>query len=420
MKKVIFLGVAVLLLAFSVNPALAFLYSGKDYGDVALNDWGTGHFPDKWDLTQCDLTLSYSIDMSGQTTGGWTPIEVGLKEEGAPDLDPNGQGGWMFQNWQNTASNPTSANLNDHFVLVNHGWASDELNYDVDGTGNIVSPFGSYNSYAFWFDRDGVDTWQAAYWNYKDGITYNTGGVYDVEIVYSAENATTGKMMAKINGEEQGFYLLGYDSANPPDEQPVGKSFLVADTSQLQVFYGRGSGGGTVDISDITVSGCTHGLKVSGGGQIIEEKGSKPKDNHKISFGGNVWDVGSAGYMGNWEINFHNVGVDEFDKSKFHSTDIRVINLYEGNTETCNEAMNMTMYGEWNGQPGYKVILRAGDFGPPGHFNEVSFDTVRIELYEPGVGKVYDTHSGGEFSDESSCVGTARTGLDHGNLTIEF
>lgn len=157
---------------------------------------------------------------------------------------------------------------------------------------------------------------------------------------------------------------------------------------------------------------------VSGGGQIIEEKGNKPKDNYKVSFGGKVWDVGSAGYMGEWEINFHNVSevYDEYDKSKFHSTDIQVINFYSG-SGTCHEAMNMTMLGTLNGESGYKVIFRAGDYGAPGNFDDEAFDTVRVELFE-GATKVYDTH--GKFLDESTCVGTARTGLDNGNVSIVF
>lgn len=151
--------------------------------------------------------------------------------------------------------------------------------------------------------------------------------------------------------------------------------------------------------------------KVSGGGQIIEEVGSKPKDNHKISFGGAVYDVGLAGYMGDWEVNFHNVGVDKYDKSKFHGTNITDINFFDGNNTSCYDAVNFTVFGEWNGNPGYKIIFRAGDFGSPG-----KVDTVRVTLYE-GDNPVYDTFPS-EFKPESNCVGTARTGLDHGNITI--
>jgi len=152
--------------------------------------------------------------------------------------------------------------------------------------------------------------------------------------------------------------------------------------------------------------------RVSGGGQIIEAVGPKSKDDHKVSFGGAVYNVGSAGYMGEWEVNFHNVEGDTFDKSKFHGTNIADINFFDGNNTSCYDAVNFTVYGEWNGNPGYKIIFRAGDFGSPG-----KADTVRVTLYE-GNNLVYDTHAINEFEDESDCVGSARTGLDHGNITI--
>jgi len=112
-----------------------------------------------------------------------------------------------------------------------------------------------YKNHGFWFDRDGVDVWQATYWNYKDGFTYNTQGVYNVVIQYSAIAADTGVMYATINGEQQGFYIPVYSSINPPSMMPVGRTF-TGDMTKMQVFYGRGGGGGTVTISDINVEGC--------------------------------------------------------------------------------------------------------------------------------------------------------------------
>jgi len=161
---------------------------------------------------------------------------------------------------------------------------------------------------------------------------------------------------------------------------------------------------------------------VSGGGQIREDIDGdgvdKNKDDYKISFGGQVWDLGSEGYAGDWQINFHNVGDDKFDKARFHATEITAINFFTGNSNTCDEAMNMTLLGTLNGEEEYKVIFRAGDFGT-GRDHDTS-DTVRVELFNTIGTKIYDTHWGTEFTDESSCVGTARTGLDAGNITIEF
>ncbi|MHA1483371.1 MAG: hypothetical protein ACTSQA_08045 [Candidatus Heimdallarchaeaceae archaeon] len=163
---------------------------------------------------------------------------------------------------------------------------------------------------------------------------------------------------------------------------------------------------------------------VNGGGQIREDADNdgkdKNKDDYKISFGGQVWDVGSEEYMGDWQINFHNIGDDEYDKARFHATEIQTINFFTGDTPSCDEAMNMTLTGTLNGEEGYKVIFRAGDLMEgrcAGEYPD-GIDTVRIELYKNN-NKVYDTHEG-DFANESSCVGSARTGLDAGNIKIEF
>jgi len=61
------------------------------------------------------------------------------------------------------------------------------------------------------------------------------------------------------------------------------------------------------------------------------------------------------------------------------------------------------------------MIFRAGDSCNP----EID-DTARVELFDPSRKRIYDTHWTSEFTDESNCVGTARTGLDNGNIKIEF
>ena len=145
---------------------------------------------------------------------------------------------------------------------------------------------------------------------------------------------------------------------------------------------------------------------INGGGVILE-------GDNKISFGGNVKDIGGS-FKGQWQINFHNVGNDILDKGKFHSTEIVEMNFYDGTNSTCATAMNFTAMGKWNGIPGYKLIFRAGDADDP-----KGLDTVRIEIRSPGGSQVYDTHDE-DFTDESNCVGNARTGLDKGNIKINF
>lgn len=160
-------------------------------------------------------------------------------------------------------------------------------------------------------------------------------------------------------------------------------------------------------------------VKVNGGGHILEilDANSKRKDWLDISFGGFIADAGSAGLFGEWQINFHNVGDDDLDKSTFHTTDIVYLNLFEGNSNTCTEAMNFRANGELNGVPGYSIIFRAGDSSEPASSPLPNDDTVRVTLYNSGNQVIYDTHAG-DFTDESSCVGTARTGLDTGNIII--
>jgi len=62
--------------------------------------------------------------------------------------------------------------------------------------------------------------------------------------------------------------------------------------------------------------------------------------------------------MGEWEINFHNVSDDDFDKTKFHTTAISEINFYPpGSSTTCVAAMNFKAYGEFNGEPGLLYMV---------------------------------------------------------------
>jgi len=140
--------------------------------------------------------------------------------------------------------------------------------------------------------------------------------------------------------------------------------------------------------------------RLTGGGMIVE-------NGYRISFGGNIVERTNGFLRGQMQVNFHNVSNDETDKGRFHAGKIQTVNWYPANSATCTGAMNVTMIGRFNRQPDWKLIFRAGD----------NQDTVRFELFNPSGAKVYDTHAG-DFTDESSCVGSARTGLDRGNLRI--
>ena len=118
---------------------------------------------------------------------------------------------------------------------------------------------------------------------------------------------------------------------------------------------------------------------------------------------------------------------DAVDKTKFNGEQIVEMNFSPPNSNDCNAAMNMVVYGSYEGEPGYSVILRAGDFGAPGSWGE-AFDTVRIQLFSYEVphaqvydsrGELYDT-SDGDFPDQTNCQGNQRSKLDRGNITIEM
>ncbi|MFH1648874.1 MAG: hypothetical protein ABIA11_04090 [Patescibacteria group bacterium] len=267
MKKII-ITISLILVSFALTTTTAHAYT-KDYLSQTLNDWGKGHFQDVWNLTTCDLTLSYTIDMSSIANAGWAVTEAGLREVGGDDIDPNDVGGWMQSNYISSVPNLSSQNNNDMHMLSKHGWLYQT--YDVENPYTLITPYWSGNNYGFWFDRDGVDIWQAALWGASDGNTYNTGGVYDIEIDYHAIDSEIGTMFATINGVPQGLYIGGWKDAQPKF-YPAGRSF-DGDMTQMQVFYGRGGGGGTVEISDIKVSGCRLSVepnKVTGGADRIK------------------------------------------------------------------------------------------------------------------------------------------------------
>jgi hypothetical protein len=182
-------------------------------------------------------------------------------------------------------------------------------------------------------------------------------------------------------------------------------SWVISETDDANPF---------VTWNELPVSGCTPVATFNGGGHLLEEMVSKRKDWLDISFGGWASLYPDNSLTGEMQVNLHNVS-DDLDKSVFHGTEVTEMNLYNGDGATCNDAMNLTVNGSFNGEPGYSMIFRAGDYGSPN-----TLDTARVTIYNNpnGTGSVvYDTHDG-DFTNESSCVGTARTRLDTGNITI--
>ena len=315
-----------LLSIFVAPPVSAADPTTINYGDYLLDEpLESTHWSDIWDLTQCDLTLSYTIDMSGITQphglpgdpteweayigptakdpsnypNSYTPwVEVGLRGEGAADFNPGpfgvyqGKcGGWMVSEsddwvgfWDGGVfygDGTETQDLDDKHSLQASGGRS-ELDYDVlcedpETVVSVPSPYswypspkgayGSWDNFGLWFDRDGVDQWQATSWGNLgpggvgsgDGLRYNTGGIYDIVITYHAIDEGLGVMCATVNGYPQGFYTSWVNG--PPQDYPAGLSFK-GNMAQMQVFAGwlaydpAGWDYGSVQLSNIEVTGC--------------------------------------------------------------------------------------------------------------------------------------------------------------------
>jgi len=278
----------------------------RDYGGLTLNSpWTATHWNDVWDLTQGDLTLSYDIDMRGlHQPGTWNTYdgstsytEVGLRGEGAGDFNPGpwnvyqgACGGWMVSDddtWNDgdgftEMRNPdpdSIADLDDKHALQASGGRG-ERDYDVllSDPDTVLSPtIGSWDNYGIWFDRDGVDPWQdndpltpapggsSVPWSQQDGRkTYDTGGLYHIEILYHAIDANgngdktddgLGVMFATVNGVPTGFYTRWHEGA--PDYYPAGLRFK-GDMEHMQVFAGLWAPNpsyGPILLSNIHVNG---------------------------------------------------------------------------------------------------------------------------------------------------------------------
>lgn len=149
-------------------------------------------------------------------------------------------------------------------------------------------------SYGVWFDRDTMDQWQVTYWGAVDGGTYNTGGIYDVEITYHATSATTATMFATINGIQQGFWTDGWKNEQP-DFYPAGLSFTSSSLSTMKIFYSQWSGAytGTASVTNLTLNTTSYDdfdFGYGAGTGFYYDGGA-----------GNFW-VSSGGFSDTWDL----------------------------------------------------------------------------------------------------------------------
>lgn len=235
----------------------------KTYDDIPLSGgYQAGHFDEWWDLTTSDITLSFTYDATGlvDDAGAHAWAEIGLRSPCYGDFNPTwmaeGAGVWLVTDYDWTVNtfdpDPVSApnlDLDDKLILQKGGGLG-------EGSYNLPSiPPNPWANYAVWFDRDGVDQYQALMWGAKDGKTYNTNGIYDIVITLHATGPTSGTAFMTVNGESQGFYDPNWYDGEP-NVYPAGMTF-TGDMTHLQVFYGLYGYGAThtVSFTDIEVTG---------------------------------------------------------------------------------------------------------------------------------------------------------------------
>jgi len=234
-----------------------------NYGDITLVSNGSvdaDHFPDIWDLTKGDLIISFIYDANGliddNNTHAWA--QLGIRTVGYGDFNPTygseGAGVWFSSDYDYTPRtfdpdppNASIQDLDDKIILQKAG-GHDESDYNLPSV-----PPEPQKNHRIWFDRDGVDQWQAQNPHMVDGGTYNTNGIYRIVIRLHAINATTGTAHMTINGLDQGFETD--NNWSTMELSPAGMIF-TGNMSQMQVFYGLYGYGATHSVSfeNITVT----------------------------------------------------------------------------------------------------------------------------------------------------------------------
>jgi hypothetical protein len=225
-------------------------------GSVTLSSNGTtqsGNFPETWDLTAGDMTISFTYDANGLVDDAdahaWA--ELGIRDlTTASNFNPTwmveGKGVWLATDydWNVNTFDPDvtpTLDMDDKLILQKAG-GQGEGAYNLPST-----PPAPGNNHRVWWDRDGVDPWQ-------NPATANTGGLYNIVMTLHATSATTGTAYMTINGLSQGFETDG--NWNTIELTPAGMTFS-GDMTRMQVFYGLYGYGAThsVNFNNITVAG---------------------------------------------------------------------------------------------------------------------------------------------------------------------
>ncbi len=221
-----------------------------DLGTVTVSGgYQAGHFDPIWDLTNSDITVSFTANLTGMQdlAGAHAWSELGIRQVGGSDFNPNAKGVWLATDYDYAAGtfapdpvgSPT-LDMDDKLILQKQS-GQGEGAYNLPGV-----PPTPGNNHRVWWDRDGVDPWQ-------NGETANTAGLYNVVMNFRATSATTGEAFMTINTLAQGFETDGNWSTI--ELTPAGMTF-TGDMTHMQVFYGLYGYGAThsATFADVTVT----------------------------------------------------------------------------------------------------------------------------------------------------------------------
>ncbi len=241
---------------YSSGSAFSQCLTTKNYGDIQFTRYDEGRYfdEDSWNLSLCDIVITYTADMRGMTP---EHDDAPLMAVGFQDVT-----GFISAPIKAFETSPAFWEPDDKHVFFEAGvppLGSHELYYDATDSTTIVAPFGVLlpGNFGIWFDRDDAVA-DAGKWWATNGVTYNTGGTYNIVIVYHALSPSLGTAFAMVNGIQQGFYVGGRKDAQP-EIYPAGKSFS-GDLTNLTVFTLHWSNGphlGLGAIKNLTVTGCS-------------------------------------------------------------------------------------------------------------------------------------------------------------------
>jgi hypothetical protein len=264
------------------------------YNDITFpSTFTTIWQPENWNLNLGSVIVSYTLDLVNAPNVANTNdySQMGLVGLICPGIvDSGARMGGFLADWNNAGvlfptfpDLPGTQDIDDKFNLQKFpdpgSW--DEKMYDVefkiDPPVIYSPPIGTYNNYGIWFDRDGVDQWQAASWGMVDGGTYNTEGVYPVQLTFNSYSTSKGIVYPRLfpeltntwdtytgKGIGTGFYSAWH--AGGPDYYPTGISF-DSDSSKMakmRVYIAGSSGPGMIIVKNIKVTGYLGTIVIDG------------------------------------------------------------------------------------------------------------------------------------------------------------